>query len=161
MSQHAAYSRPLNHHPLALIPGKDRHGEAELPTFRLHMMRAGYLLMAVGLMIVKWPLLFHAASMPLMDGVVVCILTAMSLLALAGLRYPIGMLPILLFEVIWKVIWLGVVALPHLIANNMDNATGDLLFSMAFVSAILAVTPWDYVWKHYIKARGDSWGRAA
>ncbi len=161
MSQPAASSRPMNHHPLALIPGKDRPGEAELPTFRLHMMRAGYLLMAIGLMIVKWPLLLQAASMPLMDGAIVCILTAMSLLALLGLRYPIGMLPILLFEVIWKVLWLGIVALPHLIANNMDNATTVMLFSMAFVSAILAVTPWDYVWKRYVKARGDSWGRAA
>lgn len=161
MSQPAASSRAMNHHLLAQIPAEDRPGEAELPAFRLHMMRAGYLLMAVGLMIVKWPLLLQAASMPLMDGVVVCILTAMSLLALLGLRYPIGMLPILLFEVIWKVIWLGIVALPHLIANDMDSATGDLLFSMAFVSAILAVTPWDYVWKRYVKARGDSWGRAA
>lgn len=160
MSQPAASSHPINHHLLALIPGKDRPGKAELPAFRLHMMRTGYLLMAVGLMIVKWPLLLHAASMPLMGGVVVCILTAMSLLALLGLRYPIGMLPILMFEVIWKVIWLGIVALPHLIANNMDNATGDLLFSMAFVAAILAVTPWDYVWKRYVKAHGDTWGRA-
>jgi hypothetical protein len=123
------------------------------------MMRGGYLLMAVGLIIVKWPLLLQAASMAMMEGVVVCILTAMSLLALLGLRYPIKMLPILLFEVIWKVLWLGIVALPHLIANDMDEATAELLFSILFVSAILAVTPWDYAWKHYVKARGDSWGR--
>jgi hypothetical protein len=132
-----------------------------LPTFRLNLMRAGYLLMAVGLIIVKWPLLLQAASMPVMDGVVLCILTAMSLLALLGLRYPIGMLPILLFEVIWKVLWLGIVALPHLLANDMDTATADMLFSILFVVAILAVTPWDYVWKRYVNAPGDSWGRTA
>lgn len=161
MSQPAASSRPLNHHPRAVIPGKDRPAEAVLPTFRLHMMRGGYLLMAVGLMIVKWPLLLQAASMPVMEGAVVCILTAMSLLALLGLRYPIGMLPILMFEVIWKVLWLGIVALPHLIANDMDEATTDMLFSILFVSAILAVTPWDYVWKRFVKAPGDSWRRTA
>jgi hypothetical protein len=135
--------------------------DAGLPTFRLNLMRGGYLLMAVGLIVVKWPLLLQAASMPVMDGVVVCILTAMSLLALLGLRYPIGMLPILLFEVIWKVLWLGVVALPHLIANDMDTATADMLFSILFVVAILAVTPWDYVWKRYVLTPGDSWGRTA
>jgi hypothetical protein len=64
-------------------------------------MRGGYLLMAAGLIVVKWPLLLQAASMPVMDGAIVCILTAMSLLALLGLRYPIGMLPILLFEATW------------------------------------------------------------
>jgi hypothetical protein len=161
MSLHAATPRQTDRHPGAPISGMERPTEAELPTFRLHMMRGGYLLMAVGLIIVKWPLLLQAASLPLMDGVVLCLLTAMSLLALLGLRYPIKMLPILLFEVIWKVLWLGLVALPHLIANDMNKATADMLFSILFVSAILVVTPWDYVWKHYVKARGDSWGRTA
>jgi len=36
----------------------------------------------------------------------------MSLLAFLGLRYPVGMLPILLFEVTWKVIWIVAVARP-------------------------------------------------
>lgn len=121
------------------------------------MMRGGYLLMAVGLMIVKWPLLPQAASMPVMDGVVVCILTAMSLLALLGIRYPVAMLPILLFEVTWKLLWLGIVALPHILANDMDASTSDLLFSVLFVTAILAVTPWGYVWKRFTVARGDAW----
>ena len=124
-------------------------------------MRAGYLLMVVGLMIVKWPLLLEAASMPVMDGVIVCILTAMSLLALLGLRYPIGMLPILLFESLWKVLWLGIVALPHLINNDMDSATADMMFSVLFVISILAVTPWDYVWKRFALGRGDKWARKA
>jgi hypothetical protein len=140
---------------------RDPPDDAGLPAFRLNLMRGGYLLMAVGLMIVKWPLILQAAFMPVTDGAIVCILTAMSLLALLGLRYPIGMLPILLFEVIWKVLWLGVVALPHLIANDMDTATADMLFTILFVIAILAVTPWDYVWKRYAKTPGESWGRTA
>jgi hypothetical protein len=140
---------------------RDPPHDAGLPAVRLNLMRGGYLLMAAGLIIVKWPLLLQAASMPVMDGAIVCILTAMSLLALLGLRYPIGMLPILLFEVIWKVLWLGVVALPHLIANDMDTATADMLFTILFVVAILAVTPWDYVWKRYVKTPGESWGRTA
>lgn len=135
--------------------------DAKLPTFRLNLMRGGYLLMAVGLIVVKWPLLLQAAFMPVTDGAIVCILTAMSLLALLGLRYPIGMLPILLFEVIWKVLWLGVVALPHLVANDMDAATAEMLFTILFVVAILAVTPWDYVWKRYVKTPGESWRRSA
>ncbi len=140
---------------------RDRPAVAGLAAFRLNLMRGGYLLMAVGLIIVKWPLLIQAASMPVPDGVIVCILTAMSLLALLGLRYPIGMLPILLFEVTWKVLWLGVVALPQVLANDMDTATADMLFSILFVVAILAVTPWDYVWKRYVLTAGESWGRTA
>lgn len=128
-----------------------------LPIFRLNIMRGGYLLMAVGLIVFKWPELLQAASMPAIESAVLCILTAMSLLALLGLRYPIGMLPILMFEVLWKVLWLAIVGLPHLIAGDMDSATESMFFSVLFVVAILAVTPWDYVWKRFVTARGDRW----
>jgi hypothetical protein len=157
----ASSSEPVVETPTARSTTERTTTLPRLPIFRLNMMRGGYLLMAVGLMIVKWPLLFQAESMPVFEGVVVCILTAMSLLALLGLRYPVGMLPILLFEVIWKVLWLAIVALPHLFANDMDATTGQMLFSMLFVVPIIAVTPWDYAWKRYLRVRGDPWARGA
>ena len=40
-----------------------------------------------------------------MEGVETCMLVALSLLAVLGLRYPMKMLPILLFEIGWKFIW--------------------------------------------------------
>ena len=45
---------------------------------RLHAMRGGYLLMGVGLALVKWPKLPDAHTMPLYEAVTVCLLTAMS-----------------------------------------------------------------------------------
>jgi hypothetical protein len=48
---------------------------------RLHLMRAGYLFMGVGLVLVKWPLLPGADMLPLYEAVTLCLLTAMSLLA--------------------------------------------------------------------------------
>ena len=89
---------------------------------RLHLMRGGYLLMGVGLALVKWPLLSDARALPLHEGLVLCLLTAMSLLAFLGLRYPVKLIPVLLFESAWKVLWLGLVALP-------TAATGDLLWA--------------------------------
>ena len=52
----------------------------------------------------------HHPGWGLAEGTVVAMLVAMSVLALLGLRYPQRMLPILLFEVGWKLIWLGLVA---------------------------------------------------
>ena len=92
-----------------------------------------------------------------MEGVVACLLTAMSLLAFLGLRYPVRMLPILLFEVIWKVIWIGAVATPHLVSNDLSAEAGDLLFNCSFVVVILAVIPWRYVWRRYVRTPGDAW----
>lgn len=70
----------------------------DLSLARLHAMRGGYLLMGVGLALVKWPKLPSAHNLPVYEGVTLCLLTAMSLLAFLGLRYPVKMLPVLLFE---------------------------------------------------------------
>ena len=78
---------------------------ADLSLTQLHLMRAGYLLMVVGLALKKWPLLPDAHTMPLYEGVTLCILVAMSMLALLGLRYPVKLLPVLLFESAWKLLW--------------------------------------------------------
>jgi hypothetical protein len=133
----------------------------DLPLYRLHLMRAGYLMLGLGLAVVKWPLLVgHDSSEPVMDGVVTCLLTALSLLAFLGLRYPVRLLPILVFESAWKLIWLSVVALPELAAGDMDPATREVMASCLWVVVVLAVVPWRYVWQQYVAAPGDRWRRA-
>jgi hypothetical protein len=121
-------------------------------------MRVGYAFMGIGLVVVKWPVVIQdARSLPVMEGVVACLLTAMSLLAFLGLRYPVRMLPILLFEVIWKVIWLGAVAIPNLVSGDLNSEAGDVLFSCSFIVVIIAVIPWRYVWRRYARTPGDAW----
>jgi hypothetical protein len=136
-------------------------GPKPLKTYRVNLMRIGYLVMGVGLAIFRWPLLPQAHSLPPFEAVVVVMLTAMSLLAFLGLRYPLAMLPILVFESAWKVLWLAAVAVPYLVAGDMDAATEKLFGNVLWVVLIIAVTPWDYVWKHYVTARGDRFRRSA
>jgi hypothetical protein len=124
---------------------------------RLNMMRVGYAFMAFGLILVKWPLLPDAHNMPLFEGVVTALLTAMSLLSLLGLRYPRQLLPVLLFESTWKILWLGIVALPSALAGDVDSAMQEIIVNCAFGVVILAITPWRYVWQRYATAKGDPW----
>jgi hypothetical protein len=121
-------------------------------------MRVGYALMGIGLAVVKWPLVIgYDNSTPLFEGVVHILLTAMGLLALLGLRYPVRLIPILLFECLWKLMWLGIVALPAAMAGDVNDAMDEVIFSCSLVVVILAVTPWGYVWRHYAQAKGDRW----
>jgi hypothetical protein len=131
-----------------------------LPTYRVNIMRIGYLVMGVGLALVKWPLFFQnggVASLPVFEGVVAALLTAMSLLAFLGLRYPVQLLPLLVFESLWKLIWLAAVGIPHLMAGDMDAQMSSVFFSVSLVVIIIAVTPWEYVWKRYVRAPGSQW----
>jgi hypothetical protein len=125
--------------------------------WRINLMRGGYLLMAVGLALVKWPLLGEAASLPVYEGVTLALLTAMSLLAIVGVLRPVKMLPVLLFETVWKVLWLALVAVPHLLAGDMSAEMTKIFVSFAPEVIIIAVTPWDYVWRTYGRARVEAW----
>ena len=134
-------------------------GSQTLSTLRLNFMRGGYLLMAVGLALTKWPLFVQGsvASLPVFEGVVAALLGAMSVLAILGLRYPLRMLPLLVFESAWKLIWLGAVAVPHIVSGDMSDQMSSVLASVSLVVVIVAVTPWDHVWNRFVTAPGDPW----
>jgi hypothetical protein len=122
------------------------------------VLRVGYLILGGGLVVYKWPLLFqHDNPWPVMTSIVTCVLVAMSVLALFGLRYPVQMLPILLFEVAWKVIWLVAVALPLWLNHQMDPDTRESTNEILWVVIILAVIPWRYAYSKYLVRRGDRW----
>jgi hypothetical protein len=135
---------------------------SDLSTLRLYLLRALYLLLVVGLGIEIWPsIIHHSLEVPLMNGVVRSLLGAMGLLALLGLRYPLQMLPLLFFEMAWKVIWLLAFALPLYSAGKLDDDTLSTVYECLVIVIFPFLIPWDYVWANYIKKRGDRWRGAA
>ena len=130
----------------------------EVSIFRLNLLRAMYLLIVVGLGFVLWPgVILKSQSWGLNQGVINCMLAAFSLVCAFGLRYPLQMLPILLWELIWKSAWLGLVALPKFMAGTMDEATAENTFAVLFVVLIPFVVPWGYVLKHYFGKPAEPW----
>ena len=135
----------------------------EVSTVRLYALRAMYLLMLVGLAVDIWPrVLFPPENLEHMRGVVWSLLAAVSLLAALGLRYPLKMLPLLFFELVWKTIWVLAIGLPLWLGDRFDPATRDT-WNSCLMGLVLfpLVIPWRYVFEAYVKARGDRWRRAA
>ena len=130
---------------------------ASLPIWRLNVMRVGYAVMGVGLAATKWPEFLAHEPWELKHGTVLTMLVAMSVLALLGLRYPQKMLPILLFEVGWKLTWLGVVAFPLWASGRLTGATLEQTAAVLWVIIVIAVIPWRHVISRYVLARGDRW----
>ena len=131
---------------------------ASLSLARLHLLRFGYAFMGVGLMFAKWPLVVNPPeSWPLAQSVVDSILIAMSVLALLGVRYPVRMLPVLLLESLWKLLWLGFVALPAAWTDDMNAAMTDIVLMCSLVVVVLVAIPWRYVWAQFVMTPGDRW----
>ena len=134
---------------------------SELSTFRLYLLRAGYLIIAVGLALLIWPGVIHPPeNLPHMNSVVRSLLCAVSLLAALGVRYPLKMLPLMFFELVWKTVWVLAFGLrlwsADRLSPDMAGTLNDCIFGIVLV---LVVTPWDYVYRHYVKAPGDQWRR--
>ena len=133
---------------------------ADVSLFRLYALRAVYLLIAVGLASTIWPLLLnHSPTWPLMNGVVCSLLAGVSVLAAVGIRYPLQMLPVLLFELVWKSIWLMTVALPLWSANAIDARAMETVRDCVLAVVLIPLIPWRYVLTNYVRKPGDRWRR--
>jgi hypothetical protein len=116
---------------------------------RLWLLRFTYVLVFAGLAQHVWPTLIrHGHERALMPGVVLSMLTAVSLLALLGVAHPLRMLPVLLFELLWKLIWLTGIALR--VPDGSMSAEMRETVSACLMGAIFPlVIPWRYVLNRY------------
>lgn len=134
----------------------------EVSAIRLWVMRAMYLVMAFGLGTVIWPLIIdHPSTLPRMTGVAWALLGTIGLLAVLGLRYPLRMIPLLLFELTWKIIWLAAFAAPRWLDGTLDDAMRTSIFETGLGAILIVVIPWRYVWVNYVARPGDPWTRSS
>ena len=130
----------------------------EVSTFRLYTLRAMYLYMVVGLVIFKWPGILNPPAGLSNDGSIVgSVLAAFSLLALLGLRYPVKMLPLLFMEFLFKFIWfVGWGPFTQELGPEAQLTLTGVLMGIVLVPLTV---PWGYIFKQYLKAPGDRWGK--
>jgi len=128
-------------------------------TFRLYLLRASYLVIAVGLVLTIWPGIIHPPeNLSHMGSVVRSVLGAVSLLAALGIRYPLKMLPLLFFELLWKSLWVLAFGLRLWSAGRLGPDAAETMNVCIFsIVLILLVTPWGYVLRHYLREAGDHW----
>lgn len=126
--------------------------------FRLYLLRAGYLLIALGMGGLTWPeILDPAVGWTFNQGVVRCMLGALTLLCLLGVRHPLRMLPLLMFELTWKMVWLARVALPAWMSGPIDDGMVENIFAVGLGAIYWVIIPWRYVIDRYVTQSGDRW----
>ncbi len=125
--------------------------------FRLYLLRAIYALIAVAQGSIQLPLFLHHGHWTLATGATHCFLLALAILSIVGVRYPLQMLPLLVYELLWKSIWLAGIALPLWLANQVDADTREGFFEIGPIIVLIPIIPWRYVFQNYIAKPGDRW----
>lgn len=131
----------------------------DVPRWRLHLLRATYLLISLGLALSFGPdLLNPSPDWARRQGSTAALLGGVACLCALGLRYPLQMLPMLLFELVWKLIWLLAIgwplwraglATPAVLSNAVECAAG--------VALVALVLPWRHVWRQYGVQPAERW----
>ncbi len=139
----------------SVSPPVESVAESEVSLFRLYILRAMYLVLVVGLGAMIVPeLLSHELTS---RGVIPSLLGAVWALAFFGLRYPLEMIPLLMFELVWKTIWMVAYCLPQWSAGQYPPTFAEDFFNIATGAILLVVIPWGYVWRHYVRAPAERW----
>lgn len=133
--------------------------DCEVSLAWLYVLRTMYLVLVIGGGIAFLPQLI--GHEPAARGVIPSMLAGMWVLACFGLRYPLQMLPILLFELVWKTIWLVDYGLPQWRAGVNTPVFKDDFKAIALGPLVfILVIPWGYVFRHYLKKPGARWRNA-
>jgi hypothetical protein len=139
----------------SVLPAPRETAESGVSLARLYGLRAMYLLIIVGLAAVNLPeLLGHELTS---RGVIPSMLGGIWLLAFLGLRYPLQMLPLLMFECAWKAIWLIDYGFPQRLAGRLPPTFAGDFQAIAMVVLVPFVIPWGYVFRNYVKRPSDRW----
>jgi hypothetical protein len=135
---------------------KSENAPDGIAVWRIHLLRAGYMLIVVGMGMQMWSAYLDPHKpWTLTHGVMNAMLLALVLLSVLGLRYPLKMLPLLFWEMTWKAIWLVTVALPVWRNGAMNADVWETTFACLMSVIFLFIVPWDYVWRNFVAARGD------
>jgi hypothetical protein len=118
----------------------------------IYLLRLLYVLMFFVLGQVVWMhILTHTGAWQPADAVKWCVWAAFATLAALGIVRPLKMLPIVLLEIFYKLLWLGLVAYPlwsrgMLAGSEAEDTTAKFLWVILPIVAV----PWEYVFVTYV-----------
>lgn len=137
-------------------PHASERRDNEVSLWRLYVLRVGFLIFAVAGFFVHPQWLIDPS--PTNRGMILAFTGGLWVMSFFGLRYPLQMLPIFLFELVFKTMWLLRFGLPQWMAGRVDpQLSEDLVLIGGPPIVLVLIIPWGYVWRHYIKEPSERW----
>ena len=126
-----------------------------VPRINIYLLRLLYVLMFLFLGTDSWTyVLAHEGPWDPEEAAAWCVWASYSVLAVLGIIYPLKMLPLVLLEISYKVLWLILVAYPLWSTNQLAGSPAEeMTYAYLWVALPIIATPWKYAFEHYIPRR--------
>jgi hypothetical protein len=120
------------------------------------LLRLVYLLMCGMMARTAWAsILGHEGAWEPYRAMATCVWAAYGTLSLLGLLHPLKMLPVVLFMLFYKSLWLAIVAYPLLRSGTLAGSSAEELTSIFLAAPVFALcVPWGYVVRHFVLFHG-------
>ncbi|MDQ4123718.1 MAG: hypothetical protein M3209_19950 [Acidobacteriota bacterium] len=127
------------------------HYEGVRP-INIYLLRLFYFLMAFFVATDSWSAIFtHDGQWDRFRAMSVCVWAAYSTLSVFGLIHPLKWLPIMIFMIFYKTLWLLVVAYPLWREGALSGSPAEEMTSVfLMVPLVMIAVPWKYVFENYI-----------
>jgi hypothetical protein len=118
----------------------------------VYLLRLLFLLVVVFVASDSWSAIFkHVGPWDPVKAAAVCMWAAYSVLSILGLINPLKWLPVVMFEIFYKLIWLVIVAYPLWSTHRLAGSPAEEM-TYAFVWVVLPIVamPWAYAFRTYV-----------
>ncbi len=123
----------------------------EVALWRTWGLRLIFAAMAIILGFKQWSYIFDGtADWTSWRGLGHSMLATLALLAIAGVFHPLKLLPLMLYEMAWKTVWLLIIALPAWLQTEPVPTIVNVPASIIGIGVLSILVPWRYVWWRYI-----------
>lgn len=135
-------------------------GGTPVPLWQVNLLRVFYLLIALIMGSEQWShLLGDVDDWTTWKSIGKSMLAALALLCLLGALRPLKMLPLLLFEMTWKTVWLVMIAGRAWMKGAVTPEIEGTFYECIGIVVLFLVMPWRYVWREYVVQPAERWRR--
>jgi hypothetical protein len=126
--------------------------------FNIWLLRLVYFLMAAFVAPEAWrELLTHEGPWNPTHAAAWCVWATYPTLAVLGVIRPLRMLPLMLFTIGYKALWLCIVAYPLWRSNTLAGSPAEeMTKAFLWLPLLLLGMPWKYIYHTYVRLPGRS-----
>ena len=123
-----------------------------VPPIKIYLLRLLFILMLVFLGKDSWTyILTNKNPWNPAEAMNWSIWASYSVLSVLGLIHPLKMLPIVMLEILYKTIWLILVAYPLWMADQLWGSPAEgMVFAFLLVPLPIIAMPWRYTFRKYV-----------
>ena len=118
----------------------------------IYLLRLFYFLMAFFVATDSWrAIITHEGPWDRFRAMALCVWAAYTTLAVFGLIHPLKWLPIMIFMIFYKSLWLMIVAYPLWREGTLANSpAAEMTYAFLGVPVAMIAVPWKYVFENFI-----------